>query len=222
MALPIVDLHGQRSPRQRVWRGRLLSAVEEVRMFFDEQGPVTETFHKLRQRLREAELPHIFMGAVALNAHDYRRASEDVDLCMRAADLERFRSLFVGTVYQQVAGRARKFYDPQTQVTFDILVAGELAGNTRKQRSVRFPDPSEAQAIRDTPVPSLARLIELKLATWRYKDWGDVVELIRIHNLDESFAEQLDSTMRSPYVQCYDQKVEEDRYNPEVDDPPRV
>lgn len=189
-------------------------------MFFDEQGPVTEAFRKLRERLAQAGLPHIFMGAVALNAHDYRRASEDVDLCMRAEDLERFRKLFVGTVYQQVAGRPRKFFDPQTQVTFDILVAGEIAGNARKQRQVRFPDPGEAQTVRETPVPSLARLIELKLATWRYKDWGDVVELIRIHNLDQTFAEQLAPVMRSAYAQCYDQKVEEDRYNPEIHDQP--
>jgi len=189
-------------------------------MFFEGQGPVLETFRKLRERLANAGLPHIFMGAVALNAHDYRRASEDVDLCMRPADLARFRTLFVGTVYQQVAGRARKFYDPTTQVTFDILVAGEIAGNTRKQNTVRFPDPSEAQTHHDTPVPSLARLIELKLATWRYKDWGDVVELIRIHRLDESFADRLDAAMRSAYVQCYDQKLEEDRYNPEIHDAP--
>lgn len=189
-------------------------------MFFDDQGPVPETFRKLRQRLAEAGLPHIFIGAVALNAHDYRRASEDVDFCMRREDLERFRKLFVGTLYQQVAGRPRKFFDPQTQVTFDILVAGDLAGNTRKQREVRFPDPDEAEIVRDTPVPSLARLIELKLVTWRYQDWADVVSLIRIHNLDESFANQFNPLVRSAYLQCYDQKVEEDRYNPEIHDPP--
>lgn len=189
-------------------------------MFFDDQGPVPETFRKLRERLAEAGLPHIFMGAVALNAHDYRRASEDVDFCLRPEDLERFRQTFVGTVYQSVAGRPRKFFDPNTHVTFDILVAGELAGNTRKQRQVRFPDPDEAELVRDTPVPNLARLIELKLVTWRYKDWGDVVELIRIHRLDESFADRVDPIARSAYLQCYDQKVEEDRYNPEIDDPP--
>jgi hypothetical protein len=220
MSLPSIDLHGQRSPRERVWRGCPLSPVEEVRMFFDDQGPVPETFRKLRQRLAEAGLPHIFIGAVALNAHDYRRASEDVDFCMRREDLERFRKLFVGTLYQQVAGRPRKFFDPQTQVTFDILVAGDLAGNTRKQREVRFPDPDEAEIVRDTPVPSLARLIELKLVTWRYQDWADVVSLIRIHNLDESFANQFNPLVRSAYLQCYDQKVEEDRYNPEIHDPP--
>lgn len=189
-------------------------------MYFDDAGPVPEAFRQLRQRLDEAKLPHIFMGAMALNAHDYRRSTEDVDLCMRAEDLDRFRREFVGRVYQPVAGRPRKFFDPVTQVTFDILVAGELAGNTRRQREVRFPDPSEAEIIRGTPVPTLSRLIELKLVTWRYKDWGDVVELIRIHNLDESFTTRLHPITRTAYLQCYDQKLEEDRYNPEIHDAP--
>ncbi len=189
-------------------------------MFFDDAGPVPETFRRLGQRLQQAKIPHIFMGASAVNAHGHRRSTEDVDLCMRREDLDRFRREFVGRPYEPVAGRPRKFYDPETQVSFDILVAGEVAGNSRKQTAVHFPDPDEAELISGVPFPSLARLIELKLVTWRFKDWGDVVELIRTHNLDESFADKLHPVTRSAYLQCYDQKLEEDRYNPEIDDPP--
>ncbi len=46
--------------------------------------------------------------------------------------------------------------------------AGEIAGNTRKQREVCVPDPSEAVIVEDTPVPTLARLVALKLVSWRY------------------------------------------------------
>lgn len=187
-------------------------------MSFDNDGPVPETFRNLTQRLAEARIAHIFIGASAVNVHGHRRSTEDVDLCMRAADLERFKRQFVGTVHQQVAGRPRKFFDPQTQVSFDILVSGEVAGNSRRQREVQFPDPSEAEIHGGSPFPSLARLIELKLVTWRYQNWADVVSLIRIHNLDESFAEKLHPVARSPYQQCHDQKIEEDRYNPEMHD----
>jgi hypothetical protein len=189
-------------------------------MFFRNEGPVPETFRRLRQQLSEHHLPHIFMGATAVSAYGHLRSTEDVDLCMRREDLERFRRELVGTDFQPVAGRARRFCDPQTQVTFDILVAGDIAGNRQKQHAVKFPDPSEAVLVEGVPVPSLPRLIELKLVTWRYKDWGDVVELIRVRGLDERFAEQLHPVVRSPYLQCYDQKIEEDRYNPEIDDPP--
>lgn len=215
-----IQLDDRRSPRYRLWQGQLLHPIEEVRMFFDDQGPVPQTFRQLKQHLRDAQIPHIFLGAMAVNAHGLRRSTEDVDVCMRTDDLERFKAEFVGPVYRSVEGRPRKFYDPETQVSFDILLAGEIAGNTRKQREVRFPDPDEAETIDGAPFVSLARLIELKLVTWRFKDWGDVVELIRERNLDESFGDQYNPLVRQAYLQCYDQKLEEDRYNPEIHDPP--
>jgi hypothetical protein len=215
-----IDLDQLRSPRIRNWRGAPLLPIDEVRMFFYGQGPVPETYQRLKTLLEETGIPHIFIGATALNAHGFRRSTEDIDVCMSRGDLDRFRRDFVGKKYQPVSGRPRRFYDPVSQVTVDILVAGEIAGDSRKQQRVRFPDPAEAEIHEGTPVPSLARLTELKLVTWRFKDWGDVVELIRLHNLDESFAEKLDPVIRSAYLQCYDQKVEEDRYNPEIHDAP--
>lgn len=218
MVRKTVNLGRLRSPRYRRWRGQLLHPIEEVRMFFDDHGPVPETFRKLRKRLRDSGYPHIFLGAMAVNAHGLRRSTEDVDFCMRRDDLERFKREFVGKVYQSVEGRPRKFFDPETEVSFDILVAGAIAGNSRKQREVLFPDPDEAVIINDTPCVSLERLVELKLVTWRYQDWADVVNLIRTLDLDEAFAQKLNPVARPFYVQCYDQMVEEDHYNPEIHD----
>lgn len=189
-------------------------------MFFRDEGPVPETLRRLSDTLTQAGLPHVFIGAAALKAYGLRRTTEDVDVCMRGVDLDRFRSLLVGRTYLPVRGRSRRFYDPQTQVTIDVLIAGEVAGHREKQQDVRFPDPSEGRTVEDIPIPTLARLIELKLVTWRLQDWADVVALIRANNLDESFAEQLHPVARSAYLQCYDQKVEEDRYNPEIHDAP--
>jgi hypothetical protein len=217
-----IDLGNLRSPRRRRWQGRLLDPITEVRMFFNDQGPVPETFQILVKLLTDANIPHIFIGAIAVNAHGLRRSTEDVDVCMRPEDLERFKQLFVGSEFEPVKGRPRRFFDPKTQVSFDVLLSGEIAGNTRKQRDVRFPDPSEAELIDGVAFVSLPRLIELKLVTWRYKDWGDVVELIRTCNLDESFGNRFNPLVRQAYLQCYDQKIEEDRYNPEIDDPPKT
>jgi hypothetical protein len=182
-------------------------------MFFRNEGPVPETFRRLKANLESRGIPHIFMGATALGVHGYIRATEDVDVCMRAEDLARFRSELVGPEYQPVQGRSRRFYDPATDTTFDILVAGNVAGNSDKQKAICFPDPSEAKTIQGTPVPSLTRLIELKLVTWRLRDWADVIELIRVNALNESFAEQLHPIARQPYLECFDQMKEEDKYN---------
>lgn len=215
-----VDLGRLRSPRYRRWRGELLHPITEVRMFFDDRGPVPEAFRALEDRLTRAGIPHIYLGAIALNAHGFRRSTEDIDFCLRADDIERFKHEFVDKVYQCVQGRPRKFYDPQTQVSFDILISGHIAGNSRKQREVRFPDPDEAELINGLPFVSLVRLVELKLVTWRFQDWADVVHLIRTHDLDESFAKKFHVVARPFYLQCYDQKIEEDRYNPEIHDAP--
>lgn len=210
----------RRSRRCERWRGILLHPMEEARMFFEGKGPVPETLRRLAGRLHEAGIPHIFIGATAVYAHGYERTTRDVDVCMRPGDLERFRRELVGREYDAVAGHSRRFRDQATGVLIDVLVAGEIAGNARKQREVRFPDPAEATDVDGLPLVTLARLIELKLVTWRLKDWADVVELIRSNNLDERYGDQYNPLVRQAYLQCHDQKLEEDRYNPERDDPP--
>ena len=220
MVRKAVDLGNLRSPCYRRWRGQLIHPLEEARMFFEGKGPVPDTLRRLAETLRSAGIPHIFMGATAVYAYGYERTTRDVDICMRREDLERFRRDLVGRVYEAVPGRSRRFVDTATGVTVDVLIAGEIAGNTRKQREVLFPDPSEAIQVDDLPLVSLPRLIELKLVTWRLKDWADVIELIRERCLDESFGDQFNPLVRQAYLQCYDQKLEEDRYNPEDRDAP--
>jgi hypothetical protein len=199
------------------WQGRPLAPLMEVDMFFKDQGPVPETFRRLRRLLEAEGIPYIVIGAMAVNAHGFRRTTRDIDICMSRDDLERFRKTFVGRAFEPVPGRSRRFVDPETQVTVDILISGEIAGRRGKNRDVRFPHPSEGEVREAVCTVSLARLIELKLVTWRYQDWGDVVNLIRHFNLDEAFAENLHTTVRAAYKQCYDQRIEEDKYNPELD-----
>ncbi len=187
-------------------------------MFFKDQGPVPETFRRLRESLESEGIPYIVIGAMAVNAHGFRRTTQDIDVCMSRDALEHFKRTLVEKVFAPVAGRSRRFLDPRTGVTCDILISGEIAGRRDKNRDVRFPDPVEAEVHEGVPTVSLARLIELKLVTWRFQDWGDVVNLIRHFGLDEGFVDKLHPTVRSAYRQCYDQRIEEDRYNPELDE----
>ena len=53
---------------------------------------------------------------------------------------------------------------------------------------------------------------DLNLAAQRYRDFGDVVELIRCNNLDESFADRLHPTVRQDYIECLEEKRREDEY----------
>ncbi len=183
-------------------------------MFFEKTGPVWETLHRLEQRLREANIDYLVIGGLALNAYDYSRQTIDVDVVLTAAAYHEFKRLYIPSVYARAEGPLRRFVDPESEVTIDVLIAGQLAGRASKNSSVRFPDPSEPEMHGDLRTVSLARLIELKLVTWRFKDWGDVVELIRRNNLPESFADQLNPAVRTAYKECYDQAVDEEYEGP--------
>jgi len=174
-------------------------------MFFEKTGPVWETLRELQTRLDDAGIPFVVIGGVALNAHGYPRQTIDVDVVMSEAGFSRFLAMCEGKTYPRDEGASRRFVDPRHGVTIDVIIAGQTAGNTKKNSSVRFPDPNESQLHGDIRTVSLARLIELKLVTWRFKDWGDVVELIRRNNLESSFAERLDPVVRTAYGECFDQ-----------------
>jgi len=179
-------------------------------MFFEKSGPVWETLHNLERRLRDANLDYLVIGGLALNAFNYPRQTVDVDVVLTATDFDRFRKEYGERVYRPMPGLGKRFTDPKSGVAIDVLIAGQLAGRTSKNSSVRFPNPSEAEIHGELRTVSLARLIELKLVTWRYKDWGDVVELIRRNNLPVTFGEQLDPLVRPAYGECFDQATDEE------------
>ncbi len=187
-------------------------------MFHKDAGPVPDTLRHAVAVFEKEGIDYVVIGAFALGAHHYRRATEDVDICLRPEDLELFRKNLVGTVYQKVEGRPRRFYDPQTEVTLDLLVSGQLAGDRAKNNVIRFPDPSEANDVDGLATVSLERLIELKLVTWRVKDMADVIELIRRNGLDEAFSEKLDPLVRSAYLESCDHLADEVRQEREYGD----
>ena len=60
-------------------------------------------------------------------------------------------------------------------------------------------------------------LIQLKLAARRHQDFADVVNLIRVHNLDESYQEKLHPSLHRDYVECLEEKRREDEYESRED-----
>lgn len=179
--------------------------ITEAGMFFERKGPVWETLRKLDRRLTEAGIDYVVIGGLALNAHAYPRQTVDVDVVLTTEGFAKFRTALAGRVYKPAGKTGRRFTDPETETAIDFLIAGQLAGRTSKNHTVRFPSPDEEEVHGGLRTVSLARLIELKLVTWRFKDWGDVVELIRRHHLPESFADPLDPAVRGPFGECFDQ-----------------
>jgi hypothetical protein len=181
-------------------------------MFFQEKDPVHQTMRRVVRRLEKANIPYVVVGGMAVYAHEYRRTTDDVDLLLTAGGLAEFRRLFVPKNYTNVPGRSRRFVDKVNKVQLDILVTGHFPGRGAPG-PFAFPDPTDVgEIIKKIRVVNLVTLVQLKLAARRYQDFADVVALIRAQDLAKSFAEKLDPSVRSDYIECLEEKRREDEY----------
>lgn len=186
--------------------------LKEIDMFFQGADPVHKTMNRVAAELEKANIAYAVVGGMAVNAHRHRRTTEDLDILLTSEGFAEFRKQFVGKDFDTIPGRARRFVDRGNEVTLDILVAGMFPG-TGKPGPIAYPDPGAVrERIENIEVVNLPTLIELKLAARRYQDFADVVSLIRIHQLDESFAESLHSSVRKDYIECLEEKRREEEY----------
>jgi hypothetical protein len=189
-----------------------MKRLQEIGMFFAKRSPQHQAMRRLARRLEKAGIPYAIMGAMAVNAHGAERTTKDVDVLLTQEGLDRFRQEFVGQDYDPIEGRSRRFVERKSKVTVDCLVTGRYPGSG-KPGPVAFPHPDEvSQEIENVRVINLPQLVQLKLAARRYSDFGDVVFLIRVHNLDESFQEKLHSSVHRDFIECLEEKRREDEY----------
>lgn len=187
-------------------------------MFFQGTDPVHETMRRVADKLEASAIPYAILGGMAVNAHDYRRTTGDVDFLLTAEGFAAFTRLYVGGDFTPVPGRPRRFVDPANGVTFDVLVTGFFPGRGLPG-PIAFPNPADvSQVIDGRHVVNLVTLVQLKLAAGRHKDFGDVVELIRARDLDESFADHLHPSVRADYIECLEEKRREDEYEARQDE----
>jgi hypothetical protein len=190
-------------------------------MFFQGKDPVHQTMRRAARRLERVGIPYAVVGGMAVNAHRHRRTTADVDLLLTEHGFNDFCARFVGKNYARVSDRPFRLLDRTSQVTVDILVTGLFPGSG-DPGPIAYPDPKDvSETIDKIRVLSLGTLIQLKLAARRYKDFGDVVELIRCNHLDESFAVQLHASVRGDYIECLEEKRREDLYEARRTWPPK-
>jgi hypothetical protein len=186
--------------------------LKEIDMFFEGRGREHQALRRLARNLKKAKIPYAIAGGMAINAQGAERTTHDVDVLLSPEGFAQFQEIYVGSAYDRVAGRPRRFVDRRNGVTVDVLVAGRFPGSG-KPGPIAFPDPTEvSQEIRNISYINLSALIQLKLAARRHSDFGDVVYLIRVHNLDESFKRQLHATVQADFIECLEEKRREDEY----------
>jgi hypothetical protein len=181
-------------------------------MFFQGKGPVHQSLRRLVKRLEKAKIPHAIVGGMAVNAHGHERMTQDVDVLLTPEGFAEFKRLYVPRFYEPVPRRSRRFIDRTNQRTLAILVTGLFPG-MGQPGPIAFPDPSTVrEQIQDIYYINLETLVQLKLAARRHQDFADVVSLISVHNLDESFLPRLHPSVHRDFIECLEEKRREDDY----------
>lgn len=173
--------------------------------YFMGQGTLNRTLERLSTDLEKHGIDYAVIGAVALLAHGYPRFTEDIDLVMTSAGLQKFHDELIGLGYAPAFPGARKRLKSTVDgVSIEVMTTGEYPGDG-KPKPVSMPEPIEASTeIDGIRFLTLEKLIELKLASGisapdRLKDLADVQELIKIRKLDAGFASRLNPYVRDKY-----------------------
>ena len=169
---------------------------------------VHQAADRLCQKLDELGIPYAICGGLAVNAHGHQRATTDVDVLLTADGLRRFKELALGLGWLERFAGSRGVKDTDRNIPIDVLVTGGFPGDGQP-RGVEFPDPAQvAIELAGKRYVSLAKLIELKLASGlsapdRPRDFDDTIQLIRANHLVEHFADQLHAYVQPKYRELW-------------------
>ena len=185
-----------------------LASLEQLGRFFMGTSDVHIALARVTKRLEELGIPYAVCGGMALNAHGYKRATTDVDVLVTADGLKKFKEHSLGLGWLEKFPGSRGVKDAESGVPIDFLVTGGIPGYGT-EHGVTFPDPAAVSIeIAGTKYVSLAKLIEMKIASGlssphRLLDLDDAIRLIRINVLGEHFADQLHPHVRDKYLELW-------------------
>jgi hypothetical protein len=187
---------------------RAREALEQAGRYFMSTADVQQAADRLAAKLEELQIPYAICGGLAVSAHGHRRTTDDVDVLLTAAGLQRFKAAALGLGWLERFAGSRGVRDTENRTPIDFLITGGIPGDGQP-RGMSFPDPA-AVAVRVDGKQFLAlpHLVELKLASGlsapdRLQDFADVIALIRANALPESFADPLHALVQPKYRELW-------------------
>lgn len=184
------------------------ASLEQIGRFFLGTSDVHLALQRVVQKLDELQIPYAICGGMAVNAHGHRRATVDVDLLLTADGLAKFKANALGLGWLEKFPGSRGVRDAERRVPIDVLVTGGIPGDGTPH-GVVFPDPAAvAVEIEGKRYLSLAKLVELKLASGlsapdRLQDFADVIALIRANRLGGHFGDALHGYVQAKYRELW-------------------
>jgi hypothetical protein len=176
---------------------RMVTAVEKVR----------QRLRRAAQALEQGGVPYALVGGNAIAAwvsevdESAVRNTQDVDILLRRADLDRAKEALAGAgfIYRHMSGIDLFLDGPAAKArdAVHIVFAGE---KVRKDHLLPAPDVEESTATPTCNVLNLDALVRMKLTSFRDKDRTHLRDLIEIGLIDGAWLsrlpEQLGSRLR--------------------------
>jgi hypothetical protein len=190
---------------ERLLRADVGLSLDEMGRFFAGESKVDEALRRVTARLDRLGIPYAVVGAMAMNAHGFRRVTSDVDILVTPSGLDALHAALRGRGYLPPFDASRHLRDTELGVRIEFLVSGQYPGDG-KPKDVAFPDPADTSVvIRGIRYLNLEKLIELKLASGlsaahRGRDLSDVEDLINALGPPLSLQDRLAPSVREEYA----------------------
>lgn len=184
-------------------------AMDEGDRFFRGDSEALKSMRILAQRLDDLGVSYAVLGGMALNAHGFRRFTDDVDVRVTRDGLTVIRANLDTFGLLAPIADGKTLRDTERGVRIDFFVAGTYPGD-RKPKPVAFPEPGcVAVKLGEVNYINLPTLVDLKLASGmtnfgRMMDLADVQEVIKAPSLSRDFAEELSPYVRAKYAELWD------------------
>jgi hypothetical protein len=164
----------------------------------------------VRRLMHAAGLQFKIAGGIAVAHHGYVRTTDDVDVLVSAAEVDRLDAQLAAHGF--VRERRSRLRHTQTGTRVDLLLGGEPMPQPGRPD---YPLPQAVAGSPDDPeVLSLEALVTLKLYARRHQDVADVVALLK--DLDEAGYLALESAvpaeLRTDLRRLRDDALDELRY----------
>ena len=184
------------------------AGLASAKRYFMGDADVQRAAKRLAAALNEMGVPYVICGALAVTAYGHARLTQDVDILLTREGLQRFKERWLGKGWIDNFPGSKGMRDTENNVRIDVLLAGDYPGDG-KPKPVCFPDPSTvAIDVGGTATITLAKLIELKLASGmtapdRPRDLDDVIQLVRANALPRDFGSSLDPWVREKFEELW-------------------
>jgi hypothetical protein len=155
--------------------------------------------------LKANRIKFCFIGGCILFKYNYRVTTDGIDILIAKKDRGKFEKL-MHVLYEPFPTRSKSVNWTDPAIEGRVLFEGDGAGNDTE--GIKYINPDSVM-IEDAGIPvlKLEKLIEYKISSGiygeRFKDFADVIELIKRNNLSKKYANSFREDLKNKYIELW-------------------